>query len=70
MFELFQSAAPPKRSFLSWLAAACVLSGACVMLSAKSYSSSAMLFIIAGNILVTVEARQKKEPQLPHLQPK
>jgi hypothetical protein len=40
------------------------------MLSAKSYSSSAMLFIISGNILVTVEARQKKEPQLPHLQPK
>jgi hypothetical protein len=39
------------------------------MLSAKSYSVSAMLFIIAGNILVTVDARQKKEPQLPHLLP-
>jgi hypothetical protein len=69
MFELLQAAARPKRTFLSWLGAACVLSGACVMLSAKSYSLSAMPFIIAGNILVTVDARQKKEPQLPHLLP-
>jgi membrane-bound ClpP family serine protease len=69
MFELSASPIRPKRSFLSWVGAACVLTALYFTLSADGYSPIAMLLIIAGNILVMVDARQKKEPQLPHLLP-
>jgi hypothetical protein len=37
------------------------------LVSSEGFSPLAMLFLIASYILITVDARQKKEPQIPHL---
>lgn len=65
MFELSASSARPKRSFLSWVGAVCLLAAVYFTLSAHAYSPIATLLIIAGNILVIVDARQKKKIDLP-----
>ena len=67
MFELSTSSASPKRSFLSWVGAVCVLAAVYFTLSAHAYSPIATLLILAGNILVIVDARQKKKVVLPSL---
>jgi hypothetical protein len=67
MFELSTSAAPPKRSVLKWLAAGSIFLGVCFMLAARGYILSGTLFVLAGNVFITLETRQKKETKLPHL---
>jgi hypothetical protein len=69
MFELQSSATPAKRSLLSWLGAACVFSALYFVVRTPGYSPMSMLLVIGGNILITVDARQKKEAQLTHLLP-
>jgi hypothetical protein len=69
MFELLQSPTPPKRSFLTWLAAACLLLGACFLIASTGHSLLGVLFTVAGNILGMVAARQKEEVGLPSLSP-
>lgn len=67
MFELSASAAAPKLSVLRWLAAGCLLLGACIMLAARGYSLPGTLLVLAGNILSVLDTRQKKETKLPRL---
>ena len=69
MFELVQPVAPRKRSLFSWLGAACILSALLFTIASNGYNPIEMLLIIGGNILVIVDARQKKEHQLPHFLP-
>lgn len=67
MFELSTSAASPKQSVLKGLATGCIFLGVCFMIAARGYSLSGTLFVLAGNILITLDARQKKETKLPRL---
>ena len=66
---MLQSNAHPKRSFLSWLGAACILAAVYFTVSSNGYHPIAMLLIMGGNILVIVDARQGKKPHLPDLIP-
>jgi hypothetical protein len=48
---------------------ACMTSSIYFWVSSDGFSPLQMLFLIASYILIIVDARQKKEPQLPRLLP-